>query len=162
MPIYHKHHIIPKHMGGTDDSSNLVQVTIEQHANLHKQLWEDLGCEEDRIAWLCLSGQISNAEAIILAVKKANTGRKWTKEFRSKRSDQYTSEGNPFFGKKHSDETKSLISKKRTGKLHTEETKQFYSQTRKGELNGFYGKKHSEESKMKMRKPKQKKEKTQC
>lgn len=69
MTVYHKHHIIPKHMGGTNDSSNLATVTVEQHAALHKQLWEDLGCEEDRIAWLCLSGQITCAEAIILAVK---------------------------------------------------------------------------------------------
>ena len=36
-------------MGGTDDPSNIVIVTIEEHANLHKQLWEDLGHEEDRI-----------------------------------------------------------------------------------------------------------------
>ena len=29
MSIYHKHHIIPKHMGGTDDPSNLITVTEE-------------------------------------------------------------------------------------------------------------------------------------
>jgi hypothetical protein len=62
MPIYHKHHIIPKHMGGTDDPSNLVSVTVEEHANLHKQLWEDLGHWQDRIAWLALSGQIKTSE----------------------------------------------------------------------------------------------------
>lgn len=55
MSIYHKHHIIPKHMGGSDDPSNLVQVTVEQHANLHKQLWEDLGDIRDYYAWLGLS-----------------------------------------------------------------------------------------------------------
>ena len=30
--VYHKHHIIPKHIGGTDDPSNLVDLTIEEHA----------------------------------------------------------------------------------------------------------------------------------
>jgi hypothetical protein len=30
--IYHKHHIIPKHMGGTDDLSNIAKLTIEEHA----------------------------------------------------------------------------------------------------------------------------------
>jgi predicted molibdopterin-dependent oxidoreductase YjgC len=28
----HKHHIIPKHMGGTDDESNIIELTIEEHA----------------------------------------------------------------------------------------------------------------------------------
>jgi hypothetical protein len=62
MPIYHKHHIIPKHMGGTNDPSNLVTVTVEEHANLHKQLWEDLGHWEDKVAWLALSNQIVDEE----------------------------------------------------------------------------------------------------
>ena len=30
MTLYHKHHIIPKHMGGTDDPSN--KLTVEEHA----------------------------------------------------------------------------------------------------------------------------------
>ena len=55
MTIYHKHHIIPKHMGGSDDSSNIAIVTVEQHAELHKQLWEDLGDIRDYYAWLGLS-----------------------------------------------------------------------------------------------------------
>lgn len=59
----HIHHIIPRHMGGTDDPKNLIEVTIEQHAFLHKQLWEDLGHKEDYIAWRMLSGSINVSEA---------------------------------------------------------------------------------------------------
>jgi hypothetical protein len=33
--IKHKHHIIPRHAGGSDDPSNLIEVTIEEHAKLH-------------------------------------------------------------------------------------------------------------------------------
>ena len=73
-------------MGGTDDPSNLVEVTVEQHAELHKQLWEDLGDENDKIAWLGLSGQISKQEAIVLAIKLANTGRRLSEETRRKMS----------------------------------------------------------------------------
>lgn len=61
--MMHIHHIIPKHMGGTDDPENLVECTIEEHANYHKELWETHGHEWDRIAWLSLSGQISVPEA---------------------------------------------------------------------------------------------------
>lgn len=63
-------------MDGTDDPENLVKVTVEQHAALHKQLWEDLGHEEDRIAWLCLSGQITSQDAIKKAISLAQKGKK--------------------------------------------------------------------------------------
>ena len=59
----HKHHIIPRYMGGTDAPDNLVEVTVEQHAMYHfcnYQLWNN---EQDKIAWRALSSQISFAEA---------------------------------------------------------------------------------------------------
>jgi hypothetical protein len=68
MSIYHKHHIIPRHMGGTDDADNIVEVTVEQHALLHKQLWKDLGHKEDYVAWQCLSGMLTMSEAKRLAL----------------------------------------------------------------------------------------------
>ena len=40
--IYHNHHIIPKHMGGSYDPSNLVRLTIEEHAEAHKTLYESI------------------------------------------------------------------------------------------------------------------------
>ena len=69
MNIYHKHHIIPKHAGGSDDPSNLIELTIEQHAEAHKTLYEKHGRWQDRIAWLSLSGAISCKEAIHEAQK---------------------------------------------------------------------------------------------
>ena len=62
--IYHRHHIVPRHMGGTDDPSNLVDLTVEQHAEAHRLLYEEHGKEEDRLAWLGLSGQIGKEEII--------------------------------------------------------------------------------------------------
>ena len=59
----HWHHIVPKHAGGTDDPSNLIQLTIEEHAEEHKKLWEQHGRWQDKIAWQTLSGQISIQEA---------------------------------------------------------------------------------------------------
>jgi len=58
----HKHHIIPKHMGGTNDPSNLIRLTIEEHAEAHRKLWETFGKKEDYIAWKALSGSISCEE----------------------------------------------------------------------------------------------------
>lgn len=67
-------------MGGTDDPSNLLRVNTALHAFLHKMLWEQHGSEFDKIAWKCLTGQITNEEANIEATKTANTGRTpWNK-----------------------------------------------------------------------------------
>lgn len=63
----HKHHILPRHMGGSDDPSNLIELTVEEHAHAHKVLFETHGHEYDRIAWLALSGQLSMSESAQLA-----------------------------------------------------------------------------------------------
>ena len=71
----HKHHIIPRYMGGPDTPENLVEVTITQHAMFHfcnYQLW---GNEEDRLAWIGLSGIVPKEEHVyqmlLFAQKKA-------------------------------------------------------------------------------------------
>jgi hypothetical protein len=58
MDIYHTHHIIPRHMGGTDDPSNLVKLTVEEHAQAHKKLYEEYGKVEDLWAYQLLSNQL--------------------------------------------------------------------------------------------------------
>jgi len=63
MDTYHTHHIIPRHMGGTDDPSNLVRLTVEEHAAAHLKLYEEHSNKLDYVAWKCLSGQISPKEA---------------------------------------------------------------------------------------------------
>lgn len=74
--LTHLHHIIPKHAGGTDDSSNLVELTLEEHAQAHKELYEKYGRKEDMLAWKGLAGMIGKEEIIkevqLLAGKKGN------------------------------------------------------------------------------------------
>ena len=36
----HRHHIIPKHSGGTDDDSNFTYLTIREHIIAHFLLWK--------------------------------------------------------------------------------------------------------------------------
>lgn len=60
----HKHHIIPKHMGGTDDLSNLVELTVEEHAQAHKELYEKYGKKEDLCAYYMLSGKNQDPEFV--------------------------------------------------------------------------------------------------
>ena len=54
----HTHHIIPRHAGGTDDPSNLIELTVNEHAEAHRQLFLKFGRWEDELAWKALSGQV--------------------------------------------------------------------------------------------------------
>lgn len=83
MTIYHKHHIIPKHMGGSDDPSNLIILTVEEHANAHKQLFEQFGYWQDELAWKGLRKMHSKQEILEKIMK----------------------ENHPWKGKKHKPET---------------------------------------------------------
>lgn len=60
--ILHTHHIIPRHAGGTDDPSNLIELSIEDHAEIHRKLYERYGRIEDRLAWQGLAGLIGKEE----------------------------------------------------------------------------------------------------
>ena len=60
--IYHFHHVIPRHMGGSDDPSNLVRLTVEEHAEAHRKLYEEHGRIEDRLAWKGLEGLIGKEQ----------------------------------------------------------------------------------------------------
>lgn len=75
MSIYHKHHIVPRHMGGTDDPSNLIELTIEEHAEAHRKLFEQYGHWEDEFAWKGLSGMIDRAELIRKIQSKSSSFR---------------------------------------------------------------------------------------
>ena len=60
----HKHHITPKHMGGSDEFANIIELTIEEHAEAHRILFEKYGKIEDKIAWQGLLGLVPKAETI--------------------------------------------------------------------------------------------------
>lgn len=51
-------------MGGSDDPSNLVFLTVAEHAEAHKKLYEEYGKYEDLFAWKGLSGQLGNEERL--------------------------------------------------------------------------------------------------
>jgi len=83
----HKHHIIPKHMGGTDDPKNIIELTVKEHALAHKKLYEKYGHWQDKFAWQGLSGQLGPKQKIIEEFYKQNgkqSAKYLTKEVRKR------------------------------------------------------------------------------
>lgn len=122
--IKHLHHIIPRHAGGSDDPSNLVELTIEEHAEAHRVLYETHGREEDRWAWLGLSGQIGKDE-ILRQIAMSQKGKKKPDGFGEKISE---------FRKtfKYSDESKLKMSIAKKGKVLTDEHRKNISLSQQG------------------------------
>lgn len=101
----------------------VIFVTEEWHNNYHKDSEETKQKKSDasKKRWEDSEYRESQTAAIIKA---------WSEDDRrQRRSDAYTCEGNPFYGKHHSQETIEKLS---------------------GENNGMYGKHHTEEARKKM------------
>jgi hypothetical protein len=62
--MLHIHHIIPKHAGGSDEPENLIELTIEQHAEAHRLLFDEFGRWQDYVAWKSLAGKIGKEERL--------------------------------------------------------------------------------------------------
>ena len=104
----HIHHIIPKHMGGSNDPSNLIELTVEEHAEAHRKLYEEYGHWQDHFAWKALSGQIQTDD-----IRRLKTILTWT-------------------GRKHTEEAKEKIKEARAKQVITDQTRAKMSKTRKG------------------------------
>lgn len=50
------HHLRPLHLGGKDELSNAWCCCVEDHAQRHKELYDQLGKPADYSAWKSLSG----------------------------------------------------------------------------------------------------------
>jgi len=60
----HRHHILPRYRGGSNEPSNIVEVTVRQHAMWHFcnwQLWND---DRDYCAWKGLAGLINKKQIL--------------------------------------------------------------------------------------------------
>ena len=121
---YHRHHIIPKYMGGGDNKENLVYLTPEEHAQAHLDLYEEYGNYQDAQAynaisrlWLCgrtISGYKQSEEHA--AKRKASTD---YKQIGEKLKERYRNQPHPSLGTKngpHTEETRRKISEANKGK----------------------------------------------
>ena len=133
----HKHHIIPRHMGGKDSEGNIEYLTVEEHAEAHRKLYEEHGRWQDKLAWQGLSGMIGKEEIMEEIYKNRVPHNKGKKQ--------------PFMKRRPmSDATKGKIAKANTGRKLTTETKQKMSDAAKGRVGPNNGRKLTTETKKKM------------
>ena len=126
-------------MGGTDDPKNIVTLTVKQHAQAHKKLYEKYGKWQDNLAYKMLSGQISNYDAQQEARRMGRLGIKVTKKTKKILSEKLQGNSN------------AKDNRSRLGRPHTKETKLKLSKAKMGKRNGSYGKIYTKEEKEKMR-----------
>lgn len=139
MAIKHTHHIVPLHMGGTDDPSNLIELTIAKHAEAHRILFNQYGMWQDEIAWKGLAGIIGHEEAVRVAQSRGNKGKIVTEEQKRKQSEKMK-------GRKLSAEHKAKVIK--TLKNGSGENNSMFGKF--GKDNPHFGMKRSAETRAKI------------
>lgn len=134
---FEAHHIIPKSFGGSNKKSNLVLLTPREHFLCHlllpKMMLDPIKAGKMVYAFFRMKHKHENSRLF--------------DRFRTSYGSLTTGENNPFFGRKHTEETKKKIS--RLGKCHTEESRKQMSESKKGKGvgkdNPMFGKVHPKE-----------------
>lgn len=62
---YETHHIIPKYLGGSNDSENLIKLTYRQHILAHLLLWREYKNPEDLSCYRLMKGLNSSRKSEI-------------------------------------------------------------------------------------------------
>jgi hypothetical protein len=118
-------------MGGSDEPSNLIELTVEEHAEAHRILFEKHGRWQDNVAYKALLGHIGKEEIIYEIQKNMNKGRVPSEETREKMA---TAKRGRKLSKEHADalhigrknsknseEHNAILKKMRTGKKMTKD-----------------------------------------
>lgn len=119
------HHILPSSMGGSDDPENIVTLTLREHYICHLLLPKcTLGKDRERMiaAFVILSGRKKYRKSC-----GSRNYQFYRKEYQRANSERVSGVNNPFYGidrnginnpfygKRHTEETKAKISKKKLG-----------------------------------------------
>jgi len=168
---YESHHIIPKKLGGNNNSNNLIKLTYREHFICHLLL--------TKMTTGLNKKYMIHALNLMAHTKNIKINSKTYHYIKNQYSIQNSGKLNamwgkknskhPAFGYKHTDEFKIYISNKLKGRKHTvesklkmskkaknrkvsDETRKKISETKSGKNNPNFGKKHSNEIKEKMKK----------
>jgi|688.fasta_scaffold626194_2 hypothetical protein len=167
-----RHHIIPRCMGGSDDKSNLVDLTAKEHFVVHKllayihggKLWYAFKCmmtlthkENHERTYKFTSREYEEARVNSAITHSKRMVGENNPQYGVNRSDEHklrlslSAQGkfigkeNPFYGKKHNDITRDKLSLIASQRVLSDETKEKIRIT-------STGRKHNDETKTKLSK----------
>lgn len=130
-----QHHVVPRSFGGSDDKSNLVKLTAREHYVAHLLLWKMRFPSTYGSKMSFAFGTFINRFKQEYHSSYKITSRiyeQFKKEYSVLMSEKNTGEGNPFYGKTHTDDTKRVIGEKSKQKIF-----------KKGPENPCWGKKQN-------------------
>lgn len=144
-----------------------MYLTISDHAEAHRELWERNGRLEDKIAWLMLSGKTEEGEIVRRELCRELARKNlWTPEACARRSEAKKGKPNGCLGTTRSEasrnkmrdaqrklwsnpEHRRRLSAAHTGKRHTAEHRQRIRESMMGQKHTL-GKKMSAETRQRM------------
>lgn len=137
-----RHHIIPKSLGGTDDCSNLVWLTAEEHLQVHlllpKMVAEEHNIRKMSLAAVRMVNPQSKTQKRIIGIVDEKvileiaSIREEAARLHSKyMSEKHKGENNPFYGKTHTPEIKEKQRIANTNREITDQSRTNYSNGRK-------------------------------
>lgn len=127
------HHILPKSMGGTDDATNLVELTPEEHLVAHLLLYKIHKNSQTLYAAMRMHNRVKNNKEYGYI----------RRQFSTFMQERMSGSNNPMYGRTQSDETKKKISNANKGRKVSNETRQLQRKHRLGKSPGNKGKKHT-------------------
>jgi len=138
-PFYGKHHSEEtlEKLSGENNGMYGKHHTEESRKKMSDSRMGHIVTEETRAK---ISASNTGHEVSAETRKKisiANTGKQHSEELKLYFSEKYTGEGNPFYGRHHTDETRTRLSGEGNGmygKHHTEEVKRIISEANKGKI----------------------------
>lgn len=136
-----RHHIIPKSLGGSDNKDNLVWLTAEEHLNAHLLLPYMVKDESNKRKMFSAAVRMCNPQSrtqqrIFKGKSDIDVIREECARLHSEfMKEKHKGPGNPFYGKRHSEESKLKISEGGKGLKRTEETRRNLSLSKLGDKN---------------------------
>jgi len=96
---FHKHHIVPRHAGGTDDPSNIIYLSPIDHAEAHLNLFKLYGNPNDAHAYNFLIKNIDESGNFISGFQGRKHSDISKQKMSEKRIGQNSGINNPMYGK---------------------------------------------------------------